>query len=889
MVFFLANLAQRYNINRSFTLIFKERLVHTIYLVPHSHYDAVWAFTKEDYFFINIEKILKPAVDLMANPGYHFLIEQTALIEEIERRSPSLFEDIKRLIQKGQIEIASGEHLMSDTMLPLGETLVRQILTGKRYITEKFGIKAPVAWGADSFGYNAQMPQILLKSGYRYFAFRRGVDREAPSEFFWQGLDGSRILCHWMPLGYRAGLYLDELEDAFQKLKSAAVTKNILMPSGSGSIPPQPETMRTVRRWNQNHKDARMVVSGPTDFFRALEKSASNLEVRQGEQYCGRYSRVFPSCCSSRIWLKQNMRRFEHLILACEKWLTMGWLLGMPYPADEFRDNWMKVLWGAFHDVAPGTGMDDAYDEVRQNFGYLQSHLSQILSSFLELVQDSLAEEADVIVLNSLSWQVKNWVEVDLSFDQGDIKRIGGLESGGHEIPIEIMESTRYSDDSFHTVKLGLVADVPAFGYRAYRLLKHCANAPADGPRLKTKGNSIQNKFFRLDVDPGSGLIDIYVDGKHLLRGNELVIDEEIGDLYYHRQNLSGDIRTESEAGVSFGKFRLNHFEISKTALRRVIKLESDYYSLIWPYRMQEKLRPEMWRHSFLSVSKTITVYHDIPRIDCVTRIDNRHPQIRLRLKFATDIRSPEYFSESQFGAVARKVDQAVTPVEGEWMEKPSGIFPSLNWVDYSEAERGVTLINQGLPSHEVRGGAIYMTLLRSILMLSSDGVSGPAVPTPDAQEFKKHTFEYSLYPHRGGWSEARSYQQGYEVNSPLQAFQLHLGKSRRKIFPEAFSFIEVSPPNIILSSCKMAEDGTAIVLRLYEAKGKATEAAIRFFKPVVAEPEPAIEGDLFIRYPTSVRLVNLLEQDEGEAVYADGIIKQNFKPFEIVSLRVMF
>lgn len=78
----------------------------TVYLVPHSHYDAVWAFTKEDYFFINIEKILKPAIEMMADPGYRFLIEQTALIEEIERRNPSLFEDIKRAAQKGQIEFA---------------------------------------------------------------------------------------------------------------------------------------------------------------------------------------------------------------------------------------------------------------------------------------------------------------------------------------------------------------------------------------------------------------------------------------------------------------------------------------------------------------------------------------------------------------------------------------------------------------------------------------------------------------------------------------------------------------------------------------------------------------------------------------------------------------
>jgi hypothetical protein len=28
-----------------------------VYLVPHTHYDAIWVFTKEDYFYINIELI----------------------------------------------------------------------------------------------------------------------------------------------------------------------------------------------------------------------------------------------------------------------------------------------------------------------------------------------------------------------------------------------------------------------------------------------------------------------------------------------------------------------------------------------------------------------------------------------------------------------------------------------------------------------------------------------------------------------------------------------------------------------------------------------------------------------------------------------------------------
>ncbi|AKG53929.1 alpha-mannosidase [Dehalogenimonas sp. WBC-2] len=861
-----------------------------IYLVPHSHYDAVWAFTKEDYFYINIEKILKPAIEMMADPGYRFLIEQTALIEEIERRNPSLFDDIKRYAQAGQIEIAGGEHLMSDTMLPGGETLVRQIFMGKKYISEKIGVETPVMWGADAFGYNAQMPQIYLKSGYRYFAFRRGADKAAPTEFWWQGLDGSRILTHWMPLGYRAGLFLDELENSFQTLKPAAATEHILMPSGSGSIPPQPETAAAVKKWNRSHKDAHMAVARTVDFFRAVEKTAIELETRQGEQYSGHFSRVFPHCSSSRMWLKQKLRHYEQMILSCEKWVTIGWLLGVPYPADEFRDNWRKILWGAFHDVAPGTGMDDAYEEAHHNFEYLENHLSQILNSFLELIQDNLVSPADAIVFNPLSWPVRNWVEVELGFDRGVVKRIGGLKSDGDEIEVEVevLEATRYSDDSFHTVKFGFVASVPAFGFRTYKLLK---TKPKTGTsfRLKTRGNSIQNQFFRLEVDPGTGLIDVFMDGKHLVHGNELIIEEETGDLYYHRQNLVGDIRTESEAGVTFGKFRMKHFEIQKTALRRVIKLESDYFSLIWPYRLQEKLRPVLWRHSFLSVSKTIIVYHDIPRIDCITRVDNRHPQMQLRVKFATDIESPEYTSEIQFGAVSRAVNQSVTPVEGEWVEKPSGIFPAQNWVDYSDANRGLTLINKGLPSHEVRDGAIYNTLLRSILMLASDGVTGPAVPTPDAQEFKKYTYEYSLYPHHGGWQEAQSYKHGYEVNSGLMAFQISPAANRRKVLPDVFSFVEVEPCNVILTACKKAEDGSGVILRLYEASGTATQAALRFFQSKVQNPDLVAADDSLIRRPTAIRWVNLLEEEEDEMVLCDDGIEISFKPFEIISLKVSF
>ncbi len=843
-----------------------------IYLVPHTHYDAVWVFTKEDYFYINIELILRNAVELIQKSDYKFLIEQTALIEEIERRNPLLFEQIAKLIQGGKIEIADGEYLMADTMMPNGETLVREILFGKRYVREKFGVDVPVMWAADSFGYNAQLPQILVKSGYKYFAFRRGADRDKPSEFWWQGLDGTKILSHWMPLGYRAGLDLSALEESFATLKAAATTRHILMPSGSGVTPPQPETSRTVKKWNRTHEDSKMKIARSRDFFAAMEKEAANLEARKGELYCGRYSEVFPNVCSSRIWIKQKLRKSENLLLACEKWATIAWLLGIPYPADEFNDNWKKILWGAFHDVAPGTGIDECYEEARDNFAHLEDYLPQTLWDLLSFISQNLRDREDVIVFNPLSWEVRNWVEVELWFKRGDFKRIEGLRSDQEEVEVEVLEFTRYSDDSYQTVKIGFVATVPALGYRTYKIM---SRNPRDlkTPKIKVKGNRIQNQFFDVKVDSSNGLIEVSQDGKFVVKGNELVLEEEIGDLYYHRQNLEESFKTERDEGIKYGKFRMKSFKINKTPLRRIIEIESDYFSLRWPYRLVEKFGSRLWRHKFLSLAKKIIIYEDIPRIDFRTTIDNRHPQVRIRVKFSTDIDSPEYQSETQFGVVSRPVDQYHFHPEEQWLEEPCGIYPALNWIDYSDDEKGVTLINKGLPAHEVREKELYLTLLRSVLMLSSDGETGPAIPTPDAQEFKTYQFEYSLFPHREDWKKANSFLPANEFNHNLIGFQLP-PETRKKIrtLPSRLSFVELKPENLVLVALKKAENTNEVVLRFFETKGEKTSGVVSLFKE-----------------PVSAKVVNLLEEEEGEIECRGGEIRVEVNPFEIVTLKVRF
>ncbi len=855
----------------------------TIYLVPHTHYDAIWAFTKEDYFYINLMLILKEVAKLVEETDYKFLIEQTFLLEELERRYPELFTKIAEHIKAGKIEIADGEYLMADTMLPDGETLIREIQEGKRYVKQKFGIDVPVMWQADSFGLNAQLPQIYRKCGYKYLAFRRGVTKRSPSEFLWEGLDGTRILAHWMPLGYRAGLDLTKLEESYKKLKEVAATSHILMPSGSGVTLPQPETPEVVKRWNEEHgEEAEMKIATPREFFEALERDIETnklkLEVRKGEMYSGRYSEVFPNSSSSRMWIKQALCEYECWLICCERWSTLTAILNRHYPYEELRNCWRKILFIAFHDVVPGTGMDRGYDEVKQYRGFITVEMYNRCVRVHSRVIESQAgrgERGDIIVFNSLSWAVKNWIEMDLTFKKGEIVTIKGLKSGDEEIDVEVLKFARYDDDSLRYARIGFVPTVPPMGYKVYKLLEREPKRYRFDPNfLIIRGNTIENRFFGVSVDPATGLITVSLDGGHkreeICMGNELVLEEEAGDLYYHRQTLDIPLKTESGEGVKYGAFRVNNFYITSSPLRMVINVETDYFSLRWPYRLTDKHPPLIWRHKFLECTKKIIIYKDIPRVDFITTVVDKHPRARLRVRFATDMRSQTYTCGTQFGAVTRPTDMWYYKPREHWAEPPCGAYPSLRWFDYSDGNKGLTVMHCGTPESEVRDGAMYMTLLRSVSMLSSDGKTGPAIPVPDARELRKYTFKYAIYPHHGDWKSAGSYRQEREFNCSLYGLQLKEGET----LPLQNSFLSIKPENVILSAFKIADDGEGVILRFYEAAGDETDTEI----------------ELFLE-PKEVKVVNMLEyedKDVSKSLTVNGkTIKLRLNPFEIVTLKL--
>lgn len=958
----------------------------TIYLVPHTHYDAIWVFNKNDYYYLNIDLILKQAVDLIKNTNYKFLIEQTFLLEEVERNHQQLFSDIQTLAKEGKIEIGGGQYLLCDVMLPHGEVLIREIQEGKKYVKEKFGQEVVVSWGADEFGFNAQWPQILLGCGYKYFAFRRGVDKPKPSEFRWQGIDGSRILCHWMPLGYRAGLDLSKLEQSYKQLKKYAASNKILMPSGSGVILPQPETADVIKEWNSdsNNHDAKITMATALEFFEALEKENVEFKVRRGEMYSGRLSEVFPDCTSSRMWIKQRTKEYENLLLVLERWNAVSYLemapdnkgdnsttnpsflstsqptsstspstpASHPYSIEEY---WKNLLFIAMHDALPGTGIDEVYNEIKETFDKveigLKRSISDCLGNFVKTIvnnnNNNNNDKSEFIIFNSLPWNVKDWTEVTLKFQKGKrVKKISNIKSlssnisssrsstiapaaqtledgtknilqDSDVIPIETLDQSFHDDGSIKSIRIGFITIVPALGFKRFEIIEAENPFVGNSPHRSNESNitnttTFSNNEFEINVDPDNAIVTVSKGNKVYFRGNELLLEEELGDLYYHRANL-GLLKSETGEGVKYGSFKADSIEINKGNLRSYITLKSKYYALRWPYRLTDKLKPLLYRHDYIDIKKEIIIYNQLPRIDFVTHIYDRHPHSRIRVKFDTFVSGANnYWSGTQFGAVKRRTNLFYASKNAKnWNEKPSGIFPSLEWIDYSDDSHGVSILHTGIPSHEIRDGSIYLTLLRSVMVLSSDGIMGPCIPTPDAAEMRPYSFKYSVLAHDNSWREARSYRRAMEVNMPLISVQVdntnfndnnYNYRTRLKDRNSAnstvasacyqnendqldrYSFLELGPENILLSNLRISNDSksaAAILVRFYETEGrKRTLAKLKFSKTI----KSASFTDLLGKETKKVKRINNNNKNNNKKE-----ILVEMSAFKIVTLKIEF
>ena len=536
----------------------KPRLVkprdYTAHLVGHAHIDLSWLWRWEETVHdIGVETFRGTLAQMARMPGLTFAQSQPAIYEAIEKDYPDLFADIRRSVRAGTWLPVGGMWAEPDLNMPDGEALARQLLYGKRYFLDKFGVDVKVGWNPDAFGHNAQLPQILSRAGLTSYVFERCAPPKTPA-FRWEAKDGSALLAFVPPGWYLLNLK-DGVGDVLAGVAGQTPLKDFLILYGEGDHGggPRDSDLEAIRRYEKDKDQPRFVFSTPDAFFAKVEAAKADLPVVRGE-----LNFTFPACYTTQTETKKNNRKAEALLLTAEKFsaLAAGGGYRDYYPERDLDEAWKIVLRNQFHDILDGSSIGPVYEETnrayREAFERGQRALDFSLETLVSAI-DTRGEGTPVVVFNPLHWTRTDPVTAETSV-VGSPAGLKLTDPKGGDVPVQVLERReRGSTTRFRYVFLA--REIPSFGYKLYRASGTDA-AVAANPALTAAPDSLENEFLRVAIDPKTGDLASVFDKKldrELLAGPGNVlqaITDEPETMSAWELGLKEPLGTVGEAGA---------------------------------------------------------------------------------------------------------------------------------------------------------------------------------------------------------------------------------------------------------------------------------------------------------------------------------------------------
>jgi alpha-mannosidase len=836
----------------------------TFWVIPHTHWEGAVFKTREEYLEIGLPNIVKAMRLLKEQPSFRFTLDQVAYVRPFLERYPALEPDFRRFLAEGRLQLAGALDVMPDVNMPGGETFVRQMQYGKGYYRDKLGVDVSTGWQLDTFGHHAQMPQLLAQGGFKSFWFVRGVPRQDhPSEFFWEGIDGTKIAAYYLPDSY--GIMYGSPNDAAGFARFVKERFNLLEPNSHGPdrvglagvdvSEPEEHLAARVEEFNRDPEAPFAVrLAVPAD-FEAVISRRTDRPVWKGE-----LNPIFQGTYSSRIELKSWMRLTERQLLTAEKLSTIAGLLGRPADLGALMSSWEPVLFNETHDLASGVMTDHVYDDTVGSYAYSERSAAAIIAAKWDVLAsriDTRGPGAPVLVFNPLGWKRTDAATVDLGFGEGGVTGVTITDHEGQPVPAQVVESTRYWDGGLKTARVVFIArDIPAIGYRSFHASPARASAASDDqaraistPKPAAGETILENERYRLSIDSSTGAIASLVfkpAGWQVLSGPGNVVsrDEDRGDLWEPYKGLDGGSRvamTNQQEVPSRGKAVFS--DEGKGGPGTLLK-----GPVVTEFRVERPFGSGKF-------ATTIRLFQGLRRIEMTTRLVNQEKFVRYQAHFPTTIKEGKATHEIPFGSI----------------DRPSGIeFPAQNWVDYGDGRRGLALLNIGLPGNLVSDGTMLVSLMRAH-SLGAYGFGGGYEPGMSSetgfQLGRERTMRYALVPHEGDWRASGVFRDGWELNHPLVCRTVlpHEGS-----LPKSWGLVEVSSPDVVVSSMKPSREGD-IALRIYEASGRAAKGVtIKLGAKIL-----------------SAREANLME-DAGDVIKAVGDSLQfDLRPFEIKTIRL--
>lgn len=799
-----------------------------IYMIGNSHIDPIWLWSWQEGYRV-IRSTFKNALNLMKEFNFFvFTASSAAFYEWIEISEPEIFEEIKKRIKEGRWAIVGGWIIEPDCNIPSGESFVRHALYGQRYFKEKFGVTAITGYNIDSFGHNGMLPQILRKCGLKNYVFMRpGVfeNKNIPeTPFWWEGYDGSRVLCYRLPLSYATGGedIADRIDKTISTIKSPFREAMCFYGRGDHGGGPTRENILSILR-RKEKGDVEIVFSSPDEFFNAVRRR-SGLPVFRGEmQHHAR------GCYSVHSEVKRNNRRAEELLCTAEKIASLAYIiLGREYPQEDLTRAWKNLLFTQFHDALGGTSIPEAYDDIRNIHGEVLNRGNVALNGAIQAIASKINTEGGgipIIVFNPHSWNTVYPVEVEDVYGEGSL-----MDEKGHNV---LMQRVKSSANVDWRQRIVFIADVPALGYRVYYNVDKKVDAPDTSGELIASDNLLENEWIRLELDPLNGYIKRLYDKKNKVEVFSKdscvpVVIEDQSDTWSHGvEEFRNDIGAFGNAKVKL---------VENGPVRATVRVESSY------------------NKSFMCMY--VSIYRSLPYVELRFSINWNEQHKMLKLSFSVNVDKPVLTSSIPYGWTIR-------PCNGE--EEPMDKWIDISGLSRNERGKGMTyglsICNDCKYSYDAKGSEIRITVLRSPPYAHHQ----PYKLDPDLTyryiDQGWQDFSLILLPHDGSWKKSRTVKLAEEFNSKPVVFvdYPHVGK-----LPPSWSLAHVDKDNVIISVLKKHEDSENLVMRCFETDGEETEVRINlvaFNKKFKARFKPfEIKTFLIPKVAGRIRELDMLE-----------------------------
>ena len=851
----------------------------TIHVIGHAHMDMNWLWTYSETMQMCNDNLRQTVAFMDEFPDFTMLQSQASVYNFVEMVDPPLLEQVKKYVTSGRLELAGGMWTEGDMNLSSGEAITRSFLLGQRYFQNRFGKMANIGWLPDNFGHISQMPQILKLAGCDYFYFHR--TKPYLGTFWWIAPDSSKVLC------YANDTYNGEItQNLKDEIKIFSPDKHrILQITGVGDHGggPTRANIDMVHQLDKTPGYPAVKFTTAGEFFKKSSKEMDGRPIHRGEMQF-----IFEGCYTNVAGIKEGNRNSENALFAGEFFNTLCWLGGGKYPAEEFQELWKTLTFNQFHDILPGSAINEANKEAISRYSEVLRKTTELRNKGFRKMADEVTFQKNmgqpIVAYNLQPFGRKNLIEANVYSHQEpvtaklsswgnpyDSKKIKPVDKGQGAVPTVLLRDASgksypaqiiwgKSTPPGFTSKVQFVVDnMPAGGYKTFYV---DVTKPGEvNGSIPFKDNTFETDFFIIKFDMGTGKIISLYDkrtSKEFVKPNA-----QLNQLRMYLEDKKGGMKS---------------WVINKIVKEEAVtNVESVKIVEVGPVRACVETVMTWGKSRFI---ERAYIYQSYPRIDYDMEVhwletgsdSTDSPMLRAVFPLAMD--NTKFYSQVPFNVVERPVDGLMNGKESPSYLKHADAYgvkadiitgqevPAQIWVDVTDGKEGIALLNKTKYGHSYANGNLRITLMRS---------AGDPDIYPNLGKFN---ISYALFPHTGDWKNG-VWAEGDEFNVPAYAAEppsLALVKAHATC-PEEASFFSVDAPGVVLSGMKQSEEGRELVVRLAEVFGKET---------IVNLSTPA--------EISAARRLNLVEMplnNVNQPVVKDSSIQFKIRANEIVTLGI--